>query len=109
MSASNHNIAAATQAEATMVANKAASSASAYPASSADSVYSDSSFPVKDSDACQAAARSSKSKASGLKNWAKGIVSDLGKPPTYKYDAAHGNDSKLDSTSAWADNRPTKI
>ncbi|CAK7198586.1 hypothetical protein SEUCBS139899_001249 [Sporothrix eucalyptigena] len=109
MSAYNDSVAIYAHAKATMKANKASSHSSSHHssslASSADSMYSDSSsyFPVKD-NATYKAPKTSKS--SSLKNWTKTLVSDLGKSPTHRYDAAHGKDSKQ---YASYDNRPTKI
>ncbi|CAK7270239.1 hypothetical protein SEPCBS119000_003986 [Sporothrix epigloea] len=58
--------------------------------SSANSVYSETSsyYPVKDH------ASPKPSKSSSLKSWTKGLVSDLGKPPTHQHDAVHGADTK---------------
>ncbi|CAK7214270.1 hypothetical protein SCUCBS95973_002082 [Sporothrix curviconia] len=107
MSAYSDSVAAYAYAKATIKANKAPSPSSHYTtSSSADSVYSDSSsyYPVKDSNMASSSPKTAKS--SSLKGWAKDLVSDLGKSPTARYDAAHGIDAKNYGTY---DNRPTKI
>lgn len=110
MSAYNDAVSAYAHAKSMASANKAAkSNSSSYTtSSSAASIYSDTSsyFPVKDNTP------KSSSKSSSLKNWTKNLVSDLGKSPTHRYDAAHA--SSTHSTNAvgapyWDNNRHTKM
>ncbi|KAL1901929.1 hypothetical protein Sste5346_001634 [Sporothrix stenoceras] len=115
MSAYNDAISAYAHAKSMADANKAAKSSSSYTTSSAASVYSDTSsyYPVKDNNMKNSYGCTPKSsKSSSLKNWTKNLVSDLGKSPTHRYDAAHS--SSMHSTNAvgapyWDNTRHTKM
>lgn len=109
MSAYNDAVSAYAQAKAMSAANKTSKPSYTMPASSSASVYSDTSsyFPVKDNKMTADYSSTPKSKSKSLKNWTKNLVSDLGKPPTHRYDAAHATNAV--GAPYWDNNRPTKI
>lgn len=130
MSAYNDSILA--YAHAKTVSSKAAAAAAAASkanASSGASVYSDTSsyYPVKDtymtsSDLKEPKSKTKSPKTKALKNWTKQLVSDIGKPPTNRYDAmvAESYQSAPSATgpanyetnavgAPYWDNRPNKI
>ncbi|EPE08893.1 hypothetical protein F503_04480 [Ophiostoma piceae UAMH 11346] len=90
----------------------ASTSASASAPSYASSVYSEASYYK---DTSPAAPKQSSPMTKAIKSWTKELVSDIGKSPTHRYDAAHAaSSSSANSTNAlgapyWADNRPGKM